>query len=214
MRFSLEIEFTPFTHQDFPIYKKWSELNHVKNTWFLDGYQPVDAVLSKIGEEGYDFPFIIAIGGKQVGFIQYCDLYAYKTQCMDPKGVFTNEEKGTYCMDLYIGEEEYLNKGYGTKIVKAFSEMLLKIPGAKKVLIDPASSNKRAIRCYEKAGFYNLKDAHDGLEEVTILVKTKEDLVKIHIDKPDDFIPRKEVVGCYIKNEVDFLFLKKAKGRS
>jgi len=214
MRSSLEIEFTPFTHQDFPIYKKWSEFNHVKNTWFLDGYESREAVLSKIEEGGYDFPFIIQIEGKKVGFIQYCDLYAYKTQCKDPKGVFTDEEKGTYCMDLFIGEDTYLNKGYGTKIVKAFSEMILKTPGAKKVLIDPASSNKRAIKCYEKAGFYKLKDTHDGVEDVTILSKTKEDLIKIHTDKPDDFIPRTEVVGCYIKNENDFLFLKKAKGGS
>ncbi len=40
---------------------------------------------------------------------------------------------------------------------------------AKKILIDPAASNKRAIRCYEKAGYAVVKNAHAGVTECTIM---------------------------------------------
>ena len=46
----------------------------------------------------------------------------------------------TFCVDLFVAGSGYLNKGYGTQI-----------------LIDPASDNKRAIHCYEKAGFKFLR---------------------------------------------------------
>lgn len=60
-------------------------------------------------------------------------------------------------MDLFIAEEEYLNKGYGTAIVKLFCQKIIQDFGAKKILIDPASNNQCAIRCYEKSGFTILK---------------------------------------------------------
>ena len=55
-------------------------------------------------------------------------------------------------MDLFIGEEDYLNKGYGTKIVKQFEKKIFDEFNAKTIYIDPSVTNKRAIRCYEKAG--------------------------------------------------------------
>ncbi len=73
-------------------------------------------------------------------------------------------------MDLFIAEEDLLNKGYGTQIVQKFSDRLL-ADKAKKVLIDPSADNKRAIRCYEKAGFKQVRIAHDGTAECLILEK-------------------------------------------
>jgi len=72
-------------------------------------------------------------------------------------------------MDLFIAEIDYLNKGYGTEIVKQFSQKIFDDFQAKKILIDPASTNKHAIRCYEKAGFEFVKLAHDGVTECYIM---------------------------------------------
>ena len=40
---------------------------------------------------------------------------------------------------------------------------------AKKILIDPASSNKRAIRCYQKAGFEIIREEYDGTCHCSIM---------------------------------------------
>ncbi len=106
---------------------------------------------------------------KSIGYIQTSDLYAYRIKCLTPKGVFTHEEPGTFCLDLFIGEEDYLNKGYGTKIVKCFVNKLLTEFKAKMILIDPSCSNKRAIRCYEKSGFKVIRKEHDGTNECCIM---------------------------------------------
>ena len=155
--------------KDISLWKAWSEVPHVKEVWFIEGYETTDYIYQKIKGNGYDHPFIIYIDDKPIGYIQCCDLYAYRTLCPKPKGLFTQEEPGTFCVDLFIAESDYLNKGYGTEIVRLFTQKIIQDFGSKKILIDPASSNQRAIRCYEKAGFEILRNAFDGITECTIM---------------------------------------------
>ncbi len=152
-----------------PLWRKWIQKEQVKSVWFIEGYAPADYIHQKIAGNGYDYPFIIYTDNHPIGFIVCCDLYAYRTKCPAPKGLFTQEEPGTFCMDLFIGEEDYLNKGYGTEIVKAFIDYIFKHFQAKQVLIDPAVTNKRAIRCYEKAGFRFVRTAFDGITDCWIM---------------------------------------------
>ena len=165
------IKFRPMKKEDIPMYLEWATREHVKKVWFIDGYEPPDLIYRKIDGNGYDFPFIILLDDEPIGYVVYCDLYAYKTLCKEPSGVFTDEPDGTYCIDLFIAEEAYLNRGYGTQLVKQFSNMLLAKENAKRVLIDPSPDNKRAIRCYEKAGFKPVKKDNDGTSDVLILEK-------------------------------------------
>ena len=157
------------TVNDALLWEKWITIPHVKDTWFIDGYETSDYIREKIKGNGHTVPFIIYLDDLPIGYIQYCDLYAYRTLTPKPKGLFTNESPGTFCIDLFIAESDYLNKGYGTEIVKQFTKKLIDEFNAKKILIDPASTNKRAIRCYEKAGFKFVKNVHDGVTECTIM---------------------------------------------
>lgn len=166
---SAKITFKEFSCQDYSLFLEWAKKQHVKDTWFADGYESIDNYAKKITGNGYDYSFVIYVNGMPVGYIQCSDLYAYKNLCPNPQGVFINEESGTFCLDLFIGEEEYLNKGYGTKIVKLFIKKLVTEFKAKKILIDPACSNKRAIRCYEKAGFKFIRKEYDGVTEICIM---------------------------------------------
>ena len=161
------------TEEHVPTWQQWAEQPHVKNVWFIEGYETKDYIYQKIKGNAYDFPFIILLDEKPIGYIVCCDLYAYRTLCPKPKGVFTHEDPGTFCMDLFIGEEKYLDQGVGTKIVTLFSKYLFKDLKAKKILIDPAASNKRAIRCYEKAGFTFMKEAFDGVTTCWVLQKIR-----------------------------------------
>jgi dihydrofolate reductase/RimJ/RimL family protein N-acetyltransferase len=159
------------TEKDIPLYKQWATKEHVRSVWFCEGYQPVNAIYAKVAGNGYDYPYLILLDERPIGHIVTCDLFAYKTICPNPKGVFTDEPQGTYCIDLFIGEEELLNKGYGSKAVRQFTEFLFREKRAKRVLIDPDANNKQALRCYEKAGFTPIRSQNGGVVEVLILEK-------------------------------------------
>lgn len=163
------ITFRPMGSADIPLYRMWAEKEHVKSVWFCGAYQPVEAILTIVAGNGYDAPYIIEVDGKAVGYVVSCDLYAYKRLCAEPCGLFVNEPEGTYCMDLFIGEEAYVDKGIGTQVVRQFSDALLE--KGKRVLIDPSVENRRAIRCYEKAGFRAVREAHDGTARCLIMEK-------------------------------------------
>lgn len=166
-----DIQVRPMEKADIPLYLEWATREHIKTVWFFGDYETPDRIHDKVEGNGYDFPHIILLDDRPIGYLVYCDLFAYKTLSNEPCGVFTDEPPGTYCMDLFIAEEGYLNKGYGTQIVKQFSDQLLAKKGAKRVLIDPSIDNHRAIRCYEKAGFTRLRSDHDGICEVLIMEK-------------------------------------------
>ena len=175
-----KIEFHPFTADDIPLFLDWSKRKHVKDTWFLEGYEPVETIYKTMSGNGYDFPFIIYLGKQPIGYIQYCNLYAYTKLCSDYnlqayKALFSDPEqsKGNYCIDLFIGEEAYLGKGFGSEIVEAFCDLLFSNPEVKRILVDPSMENKRAIRCYEKAGFRSLQQSKDDVCDILIMEKRR-----------------------------------------
>lgn len=56
--------------------------------------------------------------------------------------------------DQFIGELNYIGKGYGTLAIKSFILFLGKInPNITTIIVDPEPNNYAAIRCYEKVGF-------------------------------------------------------------
>ena len=105
---------------DVPVWQTWIAKPYIKALWFMDGYETADYIYEKIKGNGYDFPYMTFLDNKPIGYTQCCDLYAYRTLCPEPKGLFTHEEPGTFCMDLFIGEENFLDKGYGTQILRPF----------------------------------------------------------------------------------------------
>lgn len=142
---------------------------HVKIVWFIDGYETTDYIHQKLAGNGYDYPFVIELASQPIGYIQCSDLFAYRTKSENPKGLFKNEAPGTFCLDLFIADENLLGKGLGTQIIRQFTQKLIKEFEAKKILIDPAASNKRAIRCYEKCGYRIIREQNDGVTNCVIM---------------------------------------------
>lgn len=54
---------------------------------------------------------------------------------------------------IFIGDQNYWNKGYGTDAMKTFVSFIFKELNINKVKLATVSFNERAIRCYEKCGF-------------------------------------------------------------
>jgi aminoglycoside 6'-N-acetyltransferase len=83
-------------------------------------------------------PFMIEHRGEPVGYIQY-------SEELEPDYRHAS-------IDVSV-QDRWQGKGLGTDAVLTLVHHLLEVCEHHRVTIDPAASNTRAIRCYEKAGF-------------------------------------------------------------
>jgi aminoglycoside 6'-N-acetyltransferase len=82
--------------------------------------------------------FAIVVDGDVAGMIQYFE---------------ENDEEFRHAsVDLFLGVP-YHGRGLGTDTVRTMVRHLIDDRGHRRLTIDPAAHNERAIRCYEKAGF-------------------------------------------------------------
>lgn len=56
-------------------------------------------------------------------------------------------------IDILIGEAGDRDRGLGTEAVRTLLQYLFEVKGAKRATIDPETSNRRAIRANQKAGY-------------------------------------------------------------
>ena len=106
---------------------------------------------------------IIEYYQKPIGYIQYyiiseneCEEYGYSN--------FIGTIFGT---DQFIGEANYLGQGIGKDLMKLMIDFLSTVKCAQKIVLDPQTWNKRAIKCYENSGFIKVKllskhELHEG----------------------------------------------------
>jgi aminoglycoside 6'-N-acetyltransferase len=90
--------------------------------------------------------------GEPIGFIQIIDPYAEETH------YWGEVEQDKRAIDIWIGEERNLNKGYGTQMMKLAIERCFSNQKVKGVLIDPLKTNTRAHRFYERLGFQFIEE--------------------------------------------------------
>lgn len=62
-------------------------------------------------------------------------------------------DPGVRGIDQFLADADSLGRGLGTQMVREFVQFLFEDPTVTRIQADPAPSNLRAIRCYEKAGF-------------------------------------------------------------
>lgn len=164
----MEIAFKPFTKDDAPLYFDWCERPHVKEKWFREGYEPKEIIWDKIAGTRKSVPFVIMTGGLPIGYIQYYPVTDESCEALQ------NQPRGTVGFDIFIGEESYVGNGTGTQVVIAFTKHLFSMPNITKIIVDPFADDKRAIRCYEKAGFSHAANARDDIgTEIAIMEKNK-----------------------------------------
>jgi RimJ/RimL family protein N-acetyltransferase len=56
-------------------------------------------------------------------------------------------------LGITIGEREFWNRGYGTETIRVLGDLLLARMGYRRVYLKTLAWNRRAQRCFEKAGF-------------------------------------------------------------
>ena len=69
----MKITFIPMQEEHLPLWKKWIKNPHVRDVWFIEGYETEDVIQEKLQGNGYDYPFIIDVDDKSIGYIQCLD---------------------------------------------------------------------------------------------------------------------------------------------
>jgi aminoglycoside 6'-N-acetyltransferase len=68
-------------------------------------------------------------------------------------------------IDIWIGEETDLGRGYGTTMMRLALERCFAEASVSAVLIDPLASNERAHRFYERLGFERIERRRFGPDD-------------------------------------------------
>jgi aminoglycoside 6'-N-acetyltransferase len=85
--------------------------------------------------------------GRPVGMIQIID------PAREDSHYWGDVERGLRAIDIWIGEEADLGRGYGTLMMQLALKRCFADLSVKAVLLDPLASNIRARKFYERLGF-------------------------------------------------------------
>jgi len=170
------ISFKKLVQEDLPLLLKWRNQDFVKE-WFKPGTPTMKEIneiyLPRIAGEKPTFCYIIYIDQISAGLIQTYQMDDYPEY---KKAI--GYKDNAVSIDLFIGNKNFLHKGYGKLIIAKFlKEIAFNKFGLKKCLIAPDPNNLAAIKAYEKVGFRHLqtvKNEEDGnIEYLMELVKTR-----------------------------------------
>jgi aminoglycoside 6'-N-acetyltransferase len=96
------------------------------------------------------------LNGKPLGFIQIINAKEEETH------YWGKVSDGIAAIDIWIGEENNLGKGYGTIMMNYAIEQCFADIRINEILIDPLESNTAAHRFYERVGFKFLRHQKFG----------------------------------------------------
>ena len=133
------------TRADLALLKSWDTKPHVAAA------RGEDSAFDWEGELGRDPDrremLIAEIDGRAIGILQIIDPAEEETHYWD------EIESGLRAIDIWIGEECDLGRGYGTKMMRLALEHCFSEASVGAVLVDPLASHSRACRFYERLGF-------------------------------------------------------------
>jgi RimJ/RimL family protein N-acetyltransferase len=92
---------------------------------------------------------IIEVNGVETGYVQFFPWAAYRAE-QEAAGI--QVPVGAWSLDIFIGEEDALDRGIGSRVVALVCRYLFEVKQASAVAFGVAVENLRARRAYEKAG--------------------------------------------------------------
>ena len=152
-----QIGFRRMVMGDLPLMHRWLQVSQVLEWWWGGVAPSYEAVAEKYGprvrsEEPTD-QYIILHGSRPIGYIQ-----TYMIRDYPEYAAVVGADDGAAGVDLFIGETDYLHKGFGCHILRAFlRDVVFGAGDATSCVIGPSAANRVAIRAYEKAGFRYFK---------------------------------------------------------
>lgn len=138
------IALRPATIKDLPLLLYWDEQPHIiasnpNDSWDWEPELKQDVDWQEM--------FIAELDRRPIGFLQIIDPAREKTH------YWGKIKEHCRAIDIWIGEEKDLGKGYGTEMMTLAIDHCFTDPNVHTIWIDPLESNKDAVRFYERIGF-------------------------------------------------------------
>ncbi len=93
--------------------------------------------------------YLVLYDNRPIAYIQSCRMEDFPTE-----SAMLKIPANVAGIDTFIGEMDFLHKGFGAIYIRKFlKDVVFLEPEITSCIIDPESSNKIAIRAYEKASF-------------------------------------------------------------
>jgi aminoglycoside 6'-N-acetyltransferase len=166
---------------DYQAMAKW--LSDPRVLEFYDGRDhamPLDQIQAEYapyirGEDDVT-PCLIMLQSEPIGYIQFYRVGEDSRNAYELPADYDLES--VYGIDQFIGEVWCWNRGLGTRSISLLLRYLFQTKGARKAILDPHVTNLRAIRCYEKCGFWKVKilrahEMHEGVLRDAWLMETE-----------------------------------------
>lgn len=145
---------------DAPLLRSWDGKPHVIAATGDDGFFDWEAELPR--SVCWRELLIAEDDGRPIGFLQIIDPAIEETH------YWGEIAPNLRAIDVWIGEESDLGRGYGTIMMRLALARCFANPSVSAVLIDPLVSNTRAHRFYERLGFQCIGPRSFGPDECLV----------------------------------------------
>lgn len=144
------------TPEDIDVLRHWDEQPHVVESDPNDDWN-WEAELAR--SPAWREQLMAEVDGRPVGFVQIID------PALEESHYWGDVPAGLRAIDIWIGEEADLGRGYGAVIMRLALDRCFADPAVAAVLIDPLASNTRAHRFYERLGFRFVEPRRFGQDD-------------------------------------------------
>jgi len=155
----LDLDLRPAVAADIPTLKQWDVAPHVVAISGDD--EPWNWV------EEINVPWqqvwIAEVDEDPIGVVVLLDAHT------EPSNYWGDVAPGTYAIDIWIGEADYLHRGYGTQMMRHTIDRAFNVHGARTILIDPLEENTDAIGFYKYLGFEPVGPRRFGADDCLVL---------------------------------------------
>jgi aminoglycoside 6'-N-acetyltransferase len=138
------VSLRPATPEDIDLLRHWDEQPHVIAAKGDEDWQ-WQAELAR--QPPWREQLIAEVDGRPIGFLQIID------PARDESRYWGCVSEGRRAIDIWIGDQDDLGRGYGTRMMKLAIERCFSDPTVTALLVDPLDCNQRAHRFYERIGF-------------------------------------------------------------
>ncbi|HVZ12220.1 MAG TPA: GNAT family N-acetyltransferase [Patescibacteria group bacterium] len=174
-----KISFRKLLSEDLPLMQRWLSEPHVHEWYDKDKDNSLEEVAKRydpkiIGNKP-TAPHLVLYDIKPVAYIQNYKVNDY----WEEFGQYVGYDDHTASVDLFIGEQDFVGRGFGSMMLKKFlKEIVFANPDITTCIIGPEPDNKRAIKAYEKVGFKYVKTVQipDDPDLTDIMVIKREEL--------------------------------------
>jgi aminoglycoside 6'-N-acetyltransferase len=154
-----QLTLRPAAPRDIALLRRWDEEPHVVAA---DPNDDWDWEHELMRNPGWREQLIAEVDGMPMGFVQIID------PLLEDSHYWGEIEPNLRAIDIWIGEEAWLGKGFGTEMMRQALAKCFAAPEVTAVLIDPLASNVASHRFYERLGFERVGPRRFGLDDCIV----------------------------------------------